>query len=73
LWLNLREMAMKVLKVAGLVALVIWMAWLSKEVMDTKTIAIEACGLAASKMGADGGFHLPISCPDLDRGEIKAP
>jgi hypothetical protein len=71
LWPNRLGKAMQAVKIVGIVALIIWMAWISKELMDTKSIATEACGLAVSKMGPDGGFHLPVVCPDLDRGEIK--
>jgi hypothetical protein len=61
---------MKAFKIAGIVALVIWMAWVSNEVRITKNIAEETCGLVTSKM-VDGGIHAPVVCPGLANNEVK--
>ncbi|MDR3525815.1 MAG: hypothetical protein P4L57_00945 [Rhizomicrobium sp.] len=63
---------MKTLKTVGLVIVGIWMVWVSKEIIDIKTIAVETCGIAAAGgMDSHGGLHIPVVCPDLDRDEIK--
>jgi hypothetical protein len=62
---------MKALKICGGVALVLWMLWASLELIQTRAIALEACGLAATHgEGADGGIHLPVVCPNLDYNEV---
>jgi hypothetical protein len=61
---------MKALKIAAIVTLVLWMGWVSKELMDIRLIAIETCGLVTSKM-ADGAIHTPVVCPDLTSSEAK--
>jgi hypothetical protein len=62
----------KALKIFGMVFLGLWMIWVSKELIDIKEIAIEACGIAAVH-GTDnnGGIHLPVICPDLTSDEAK--
>jgi len=62
----------KTLKAARLIIVGIWMVWVSKEIIDIKTIAVETCGIAAAG-GTDshGGLHIPVVCPALDRNEVK--
>lgn len=64
---------MRALKIVGLAALVVWMAWVSLTLIQVKSIALEACGLAAVHgVDANGGIQLPVTCPDLDYNEVTA-
>ena len=64
---------MRAWKIAGLAALIVWMAWVSLTLIEVKSIALEACGLAAVHgENANGGILLPVTCPDLDDNEVKA-
>jgi hypothetical protein len=60
----------KAVKIIGLIALILWMAWATKELMDIKFIAIETCGLITSKV-VEGGIHMPVVCPDLMDSEAR--
>lgn len=62
---------MKAFKIICLFVLALWMAWVSLTLIQTKAIAIEACGLAATH-GEDenGGIRLPVVCPDLYYNEV---
>ena len=63
---------MKALKIAGLIALIVWGAWVSLTLIQIKAIAVEACGIAAAHgEDANGGIHIPVVCPDLDYNETK--
>jgi len=63
---------MRLLKTAGIVALVLWMAWASFTLIQVKSIALEACGIAAVHgVDADGGIRIPVVCPDLAYSEVK--
>lgn len=61
---------MKALKIVGAAAVIIWMTWASKMLLDIHFIAVETCGLVTSKM-ADGAIHVPVACPDLRGNEAK--
>jgi len=48
------------------------MAWVSLMLIQVKSIALEACGIAAVHgEDANGGIHLPVVCPNLDYNEVK--
>jgi hypothetical protein len=48
------------------------MAWASLELIQIKSIALEACGIATVHgEGADGGIHLPVVCPSIDYNEVQ--
>jgi hypothetical protein len=60
------------LKLIGIVALLLWMAWVSLQLVNIKQIALEACGIASiGGQDKNGGIKLPVTCPDLDRNEVK--
>ena len=59
------------MKVVGIVMLILWIAWASWEILSVKEIALETCGLVVTKMGTDGGFHVPVDCPALTHSEIN--
>jgi hypothetical protein len=63
---------MNAFQIVAVLVLIVWMAWVSLTLIQTKAIAIEACGLAASHgEDAHGGIRLPVICPNLDYGEAK--
>jgi len=57
---------MKALKIAGLVVVALWAAWATKELMDIKSIALEACDIAT---GEKTDYHRkmpwPVACPNF--------
>ncbi len=63
---------MKALKIAGAVAVVLWMGWMTWRVEQIRYLALWACGLSyANAEGADlkAGRHPPIhprECPYID-------
>jgi hypothetical protein len=63
----------RALKVLGFIALIMWMAWVSLTLIQIRSIALEACGLAAVHgEDASGGISLPVECPALDYNEVKS-
>ena len=58
-------------KMAALAALIVWMAWVSLTLIQIKSIALEACGIATVHgEDANGGIHLPVVCPTLYYDEV---
>jgi hypothetical protein len=61
---------MKTLKVVGIIALIVWMTFITLEIEHTKNIAAEACGFALAAVRVDSGPRpdprsLPFGCPEL--------
>jgi hypothetical protein len=61
----------RALKVVGLTVLIMWAAWASLTLIQIKSIALEACGLAVHGEDANGGISLPVECPALDYKEVR--
>jgi hypothetical protein len=62
---------MKALKIGGIVAVLLWMAWISLETEHTKNIAYEACAFALAATGHPAGsIPLPLNCPNLANDEV---
>ena len=52
-------------------ALALWMIWATLQLVQIKAIALEACGIAAGGgPNADGGIHIPVTCPALGYDEV---
>lgn len=63
---------MKAFKIAAIVVVGLWMAWVTMQLYYIRKIALEACGIAAAHgMDTNGGIHVPVVCPDLNIDEIK--
>ncbi|MBS0274968.1 MAG: hypothetical protein JSR55_11340 [Proteobacteria bacterium] len=63
---------MKALKIAGVVVLGLWMAWVTLQLHYIKSIALEACGIAAvGGVNSNGVLKIPVVCPDLANNEVK--
>jgi hypothetical protein len=62
---------MKAFKIMGIVVVGLWMAWVSMEIIEIKSIALETCGIALVG-GEDnqGGLRVPVECPHLYYNEI---
>ena len=55
---------MKPLKLAGLIALILWMAWITLEIRNIHLLALETCG---GVFAGPNPLHksMPDNCPDL--------
>ncbi len=58
---------MKPLKIAGIVVVALWMAWVTFQLNRMYDLETEICGIAFGKM-PDGSLRFPLSCPATGPG-----
>jgi len=56
------EITLKVLRIAGIAALVLWLAFITARIEDTRRLAGEACNLAATAASANGKGDMLDGC-----------
>ncbi len=63
---------MKAVTIAGILIVALWIVWATKEMMDIKAIALEACDIATGeKTDYHGKMPWPVSCPNFSLHDAR--